>query len=85
MIENDLKKKRKVEEAHLVSDVITKAIEPAYNFYGIDSQKVKEKAGALLGLLVFYVVYTMCYGFAIFYIFEGLGFSMKRPKVKREV
>jgi hypothetical protein len=36
-------------------------------------------------LLVFYVAYTMWWGFAIFYIFEGIGLSMKKAKVKKEV
>jgi len=84
-IDKAFKKDGKIEESKMVSDVTKKAIEAAYNFYGIQAQQVSEKAGLMTGLLVFYVVYTMWYGFAIFYIFEGIGLSMKKAKVKKEV
>ena len=31
-----LKKQGKIEEAKIVSDVMKKAVEPAYNYYGVD-------------------------------------------------
>jgi hypothetical protein len=83
-IEKKLKKSRHVEEAKVVSDVMKKAVEPGYNFYGVDGEKVADHAGMLSGLLVFYVAYTMWWGYAIFYIFNGLGLSMKKAKVKKE-
>ncbi len=84
-MDKELKKQGKIAEANMVSDVMKKAIEPAYNFYKIDGQKVSEKAGLMTGLLVFYVAYTMWWGFAIYYLFEGLGLTMKKAKVKKEV
>jgi hypothetical protein len=78
-------KEKKAAEAKIVSDVMKKAVEAAYNFYKVDAVKVKEKAGLMAFLLVFYVVYTMWWGFAIFFLFEGLGLSMKKAKVKKEV
>lgn len=80
-----MKKQHKVEEANAVSAVMKKGVEPAYNFYGIESQKVTEKAGLMTGLLIFYVIYTMWWGFAIFYLFEAVGLTMKKAKVKKEV
>jgi hypothetical protein len=76
---------KKVAEAKIVSDVMKKAVEAAYNFYKVDAVKVKEKAGLMVFLLVFYVVYTLWWGFAIFFIFEGIGLSMTKAKVKKEV
>ena len=76
---------KKVAEAKIVSDVMKKAVEAAYNFYKVDAVKVKEKAGLMIFLLVFYVVYTMWWGFAIFFTFEGIGLSMTKAKVKKEV
>ncbi|MEW6715497.1 MAG: hypothetical protein AB1306_10465 [Nitrospirota bacterium] len=76
---------KKAAEAKIVSDVMKKAVEAAYNFYKVDAVKVQEKAGLMTFLLVFYVVYTMWWGFAIFFIFEGIGLSMKKAKVKKEV
>lgn len=85
VMDKELKKQGRIEEAKLVSDVMKKAVEPAYNFYKIDAQQVTEKAGIMTGLLVFYVIYTMWWGFAIFYMFDGIGLTMKKAKVKKEV
>ena len=80
-----LKKTGNIVEAKIASDVMKKAVEPAYNFYKIEGQRVSEKAGIMSGLLVFYVFYTMWWGFAIYYLFDGIGLTMKKAKVKREV
>jgi capsid portal protein len=85
VMDKTLKKQGKIEEAKIVSDVMKKAVEPAYNFYGVIAQQVSEKAGIMSGLLVFYVIYTMWWGFAIFYMFDGIGLTMKKAKVKKEV
>lgn len=84
-IDKAFKKEGKIAEAKMVSDVTKKAIEASYNFYGIGAQKVSERVGLMTFLLVFYVAYTMWWGFAIFFIFEGIGLSMKKAKVKKEV
>lgn len=76
---------KKPAEAKIVSEVNKKAVEAAYNFYKVDAVKVTEKAGIMIFLLVFYVVYTMWWGFAIFFTFEGIGLSMTKAKVKKEV
>lgn len=65
-------------------NVIKRAIEVGYNYYGIEGQKATERWGIILFALVFYVVYTMWWGFAIFYMFEGLGLEMRAGK-KREM
>lgn len=78
-------KEKKANEAKIVSEVSKKAVEAAYNYYGIMPEKVKDKVGLMVFLLIFYVAYTMWWGFAIFYIFEGLGLSMKKAKEKKEV
>lgn len=83
-IEKKLKKQKSVAEAKVVSEVIKKAVEPGYNFYNIDGQKVVDHAGMMSGLLVFYVFYTMWWGYSIFYLFDGLGLSMKKAKIKKE-
>jgi hypothetical protein len=62
-----------------------KGVEPAYNYYGVPAESVSSKAGVMTALLVFYVVYTMWWGYAIFYMFDGMGLSMKKAKVKKEV
>ncbi|EPR37377.1 hypothetical protein dsx2_0723 [Desulfovibrio sp. X2] len=80
-----LQKQKMNKEANAINLVLQKALEPGYNFYGIPAESVSSKAGALIGLLVFYVVYTLWYGFGIFELFEGIGLSMKKSKSKAEV
>lgn len=83
-IEKQMKKNKQIETAKVVSDVNKKAIEPGYNFYQIAANKVIDHAGMMSGLLVFYVFYTMWWGYAIFYLFDGIGLTMKKAKVKKE-
>ncbi len=71
-------------EATVVKIIVSKAIEPSYNFYGITPLHVGENIPLVAGFLIFYVVYTMWYGFAIFELFEGVGLSMKKS-AKQEV
>jgi len=84
-ISKEFAKDKKIEESKIVSAVSKKAVETAYNYYGVEAQKVSEKALLMTGLLVFYVIYTMWWGFAIFYIFDGIGLTMSKSKVKKEV
>lgn len=83
-IEKQMKKEKNIEIAKVISDVNKKAVEPGYNFYGINANKVIDHAGMMSGLLVFYVFYTMWWGFSIFYLFDGVGLTMKKAKVKKE-
>jgi hypothetical protein len=83
-IEKQMKKEKNMDVASAISDVNKKAVEPGYNFYKIETNSVREHAGMLSGLLVFYVFYTMWWGYAIFYLFEGFGLTMKKAKVKKE-
>jgi len=84
-ISKEFAKEKKIEEANIVSAVTKKAVETAYNYYGVEAQKVSDKAVLMTGLLVFYVIYTMWWGFAIFFIFDGIGLTMSKSKVKKEV
>jgi len=84
-MDKEFKKEKKIEESEVISEVVKKGVEPAYNFYGIPAQSVLDKAFTMTALLVFYVAYTMWWGYAIFYLFDGLGMSMKKSKVKKEV
>lgn len=84
-LDKTFKKEGKIEESNVIAGVMKKAVEAAYNYYGVEAQQVADKAVLMTSLLVFYVVYTMWWGFAIFYIFDGIGLTMKKAKVKKEV
>ncbi|AEG16951.1 hypothetical protein Desku_3471 [Desulfofundulus kuznetsovii DSM 6115] len=71
-------------EMSFAGSVLTKALEPAYNFEGIHAAKVADKAGVTTFMLAFYVIYTMWYGFAMMFIFEGLGISASAHGEKAE-
>ncbi|NLI82829.1 MAG: hypothetical protein GX443_14230 [Deltaproteobacteria bacterium] len=81
----ELQKQKKIGEANIVSETIRRAIEPAYNFFGIEAQRVVDKAFTVIFLLLFYVAYTMWWGYAVYYLFDGIGLTMKKAKVRKEV
>lgn len=62
-----------VQQATLVDAVIRRAIEPGNNFYGLLAWKVSENIPLICAFMLFYVVYTIWYGFAIYELFNGLG------------
>lgn len=80
-----LKKQKKFKEAKVIAEVQKRALEPGYNFYGIIPSSVGDHAGMLVFMLVFYVVYTLWYGFGIFEMFEGVGMGMEKAAHKEEV
>jgi hypothetical protein len=78
-------KDRHIAQSKMVLAVVTKGIEPAYNFYGIQPDSVRHRAGITAFLLVFYLAYTLWWGFGIFFLFEGFGFAMTKARSKREI
>ncbi|MBC8431497.1 MAG: hypothetical protein H8D96_06215 [Desulfobacterales bacterium] len=76
-MDKDLKKQKQFEAARAVTLVVNKAVETSYNYYRIEPQKISDRAGVVLFSLVFYVVYTLWYGFAIMYMFEGWGLRLE--------
>jgi hypothetical protein len=77
-------KARDVQGSNFASSVMTRACEPAYNFAGIPATAAAEAKGRLVLLLGFYLVYTVWYGFAIMWIFEGLGIVPRHKGRKAE-
>ena len=72
-----LKKQKKFESAKVVDLIQKKAVETAYNYYGIEPQKITDRFGVVTFSLIFYVIYTLWYGFAIMYMFEGWGLRLE--------
>ena len=75
-MERDLNRQKLFAAAQLAHTVQAKTVECAYNFYGIEAQQIKDRWGTVLFSLVFYVLYTVWYGYGIMYVFEGLGFEL---------
>jgi hypothetical protein len=75
-MDKDLKRQAKFAESNLVITVKKKSVECAYNYYGIEPRKISDNIGIVLLSLVFYVVYTIWYGYAVILIFEGCGLKL---------
>ncbi len=61
------------DEAKGIDKALAKAVEPAYNYYEIEAESMLDRIGIVLFSLIFYVVYTLWYGFALMYMIEGYG------------
>lgn len=83
-ITKQLEKLERYEGSIFLTEVLTKVIEPGYNFYGIKPEKVKDHVGLLVALLTFYVIYTLWFGYSIYELFNGMGLSMAKSKAKKE-
>jgi hypothetical protein len=75
-MDKKLKKRKKFKEAQVVVLVQKKALETSYNYYKIEPQKIGDRLGVVIFSLFFYVVYTLWYGFAVMFMFEGWGLRL---------
>ena len=75
-MDKSLKNQKKFKEDKVVSLVVNKAVESSYNYYKIEPQKISARFGVVIFSLIFYVVYTLWYGFAIMFMFEGWGLRL---------
>lgn len=83
-IDAALKAKSQFPQEFDLVKVQQKALEPGYNYYGVEIKKVSENKASLAFLLSFYLLYTVWYGFGLFYLFDGMGITVHKPKKKIE-
>jgi hypothetical protein len=76
-IEKDLNHQKKFKEAKAVANIGKKGIEASYNFYRVEPQSIMDRLGVVVFSLVFYVIYTLWYGFGIMFLFEGWGMQLE--------
>ncbi len=76
-MEKGFTKQKKFSEAKTMYQAKTKAVETAYNYFGIEAQSIKDKLLIVVLSLAGYVIYTMWFGFAILFIFEGWGLRLE--------
>jgi hypothetical protein len=76
-VEKDLNDQKKFKEAKTVANLSKKAIEASYNYYQVEPQSIMDRLGVVIFSLVFYVIYTLWYGFAILFLFEGWGMQLE--------
>ncbi len=76
-LEKSLNRQKKFAQAKFVKLVQAKAVEMTYNYYGIKPQSIGERWLIVALSLIFYVVYTLWYGFGVMYLFEGSGYQLE--------
>ena len=74
--DKELKKQEAFDKAKVAFNVNSKVVETAYNYYKVVPEQIKDKVGIVIFSLAFYVIYTMWYGFAILFVFEGWGLKI---------
>lgn len=74
--DRELKKQEAFAQAKVAFNINSKVVEAAYNYYNVVPEEIKNKVGIVTFSLVFYVIYTMWYGFAILFVFEGWGLKI---------
>ncbi len=72
----ELKGQKKFQEAKILDLALEKGVQASYNYYQVEPQSIRERIGVVIASLVFYVIYTLWYGFAIMYLFEGWGMQL---------
>ena len=77
LIEKELQAQKSFEAALMLDRIQKRAVEASYNYYTIEPEKIGSKWGIVAFSLIFYVVYTLWYGFAIMYMFEGAGLRLE--------
>lgn len=83
-IVKDLEKQERFKESVAINQFQKKVIEPSYNYYGVEAKQVKDNSGVVTFMMVFYLIYTLWYGFAIYYLCQGLGITMSKSAKKQE-
>ena len=63
-------------QAKVAFNINAKVVETAYNYYKVVPEKIMDKIGIVIFSLAFYVFYTLWYGFAILFVFEGWGLKI---------
>lgn len=76
LLDKGLSQQKEFTAAKVVSTVQTRAVETAYNYFTIEPVHISERIGTVLFSLAFYVFYTLWYGFAILFVFEGWGLRL---------
>lgn len=76
LMEKALNDQSEFKLAKVSASVMKKGVETAYNYYEIVPLNIMDELWLVIFSLIFYVVYTLWYGFAILFVFEGWGLNL---------
>ena len=75
--QKDLTVQQEFDQSKTLMELNERAVEPAYNYYGIEAASPKSEWFALVLANIGYVLYTVWYGFALLFMFEGWGLKLE--------
>jgi hypothetical protein len=75
-LEREMKRQKNFKASDGIALVVKKGLETSYNYYQIEPQRITDRLGLVGFSLLFYVVYTMWYGFSFMFMFEGWGMKL---------
>lgn len=76
-LEKSLNRQNAFAQAKFVQVVQSKAVEMSYNYFGIAPQNIGERWLLVVFSLLFYVIYTLWYGYGVMFLFEGTGYQLE--------
>ena len=76
LMDKSFKSQKEFAASKISATVQTKAVEASYNYFGIAPVQIMDEVGMVAFSLIFYVAYTLWYGFAILFLFEGWGLKL---------
>ncbi len=76
-LEKSLNRQKAFAQAKFAKTIQAKAVEMSYNYYGIEPQSIGDKWLIVVLSLLFYVIYTLWYGYGVMYMFEGSGYQLE--------
>ena len=67
---------KRFSESKYIAELTSRGIEVGYNYYGVTPEKAADRWLILTSALIFYVIYTLWWGFAVYFLFEGFGLQL---------
>jgi hypothetical protein len=76
-VKKKLTNEKRFEEAKFVSAIQNRAVECSFNYFGVVPREISTAVVLVIGSLIFYITYTLWFGFSIMYLFTGLGLKLE--------
>ncbi|MBE0429156.1 MAG: hypothetical protein IBX61_04710 [Thermoleophilia bacterium] len=73
----DLTRQGEFEASNVVNELLEKAVEPSYNYFGITPKSASSEAPLIILSLAGYILYTVWYGYSLLFMFEGWGLRLE--------
>ncbi len=75
--QKDLTSNEEFDQSKALQETNERAVEPAYNYYGITASSPIDEILPITLALIGYISYTLWYGFALLFMFEGWGLKLE--------